>query len=197
MAYIKSALEIAMERSEGVKPDKKKIETRMFTEKGKIIASEYLKDPENSDNDIRKILKTFSGDNLKWVKEGIFSVFLANLVIPQTEVFQDKLAVIEKGFHSILKDKSKIGYIFKQIDQFFTQYLENMINLEENLIKQFEPRLKQKEQELSERMGSDFHLNPMQDPDFVKALQQNRTQLKNHFNSALLNVKNEISEMNG
>ncbi len=192
---IKSALEIALERSEGVKADKNKIEMHKLKENGKKIASAYFKDPVDDNNAISGKLKEYSGKELQWVKEGVLSVLLAKITLPRDNEYDEILKSLEQGFKTVLKDHKKVSYIIKQLGQFFSQYLENIQNLEDNLKAQFAPRLKQKEQEISERIGSEFHLDPHQDPEFIKALQQNMNNLKDHFTGALADVKKEFSDM--
>lgn len=196
MTHIKSALEIAMERTEGVTGDPEKLAQDNLVKEGKRIASSFLSiSEETTAVDIKEKLKSYSGKELGWVKEGIYQTLVANLVLPLDDAYQEKLATIAKGLPEIVPDKKRISMIFEQLGQFFDQYLENKKAIRTQLEQQYAPRLRQREAQLAKQTGQQVRLSPMQDPEFVKLLQRNIGQLEERYSESLNGLKEELRRM--
>ena len=67
--------------------------------------------------------------------------------------------------------------------------------MEESLTAQYEPRLRQKEEDLQNRMGAKVHLEAMQDPEFVSLLHENKTKLEMRYTEALSQAKEELANL--
>ncbi len=196
MTHIKSALEIALERTEGVTGDPEKLAEDNMVKEGKRIASSFLSISEDTtETDMKEKLKAYSGKELKWVKEGVYQTLVANIVLPLDENYREKLNVISRGLPEIVPDKKRLSMIFDQLTKFFDQYLENKKAVRTQLEQQFAPRLRQREAQLSKQMGQNVRLNPMQDPEFANALQRNLGSLEERYQTALADLKNELRKM--
>jgi hypothetical protein len=196
MARIKSALELALERTEGVKSDKETLKADAMRKEGKKLASDYLQAPANGEAvDLQKRLKAYKDKDLVWVREGIAQVFLANLILPADDTYTQRYDLLAKGILELVKDKKNAGYILKQIGQFFSQYRENQKQITQNLERQYAPKLRQKEAEISRQMGAEIHLSPQSDPEFVKLLKGQYAQLESRYQEALLDVKKELEKL--
>lgn len=196
MTHIKSALEIAMERTEGVTGDPEKLAQDNLVKEGKRIASSFLSiSEETTAVDMKEKLKSYTGKELGWVKEGIYQALVANLVLPLDDTYREKLATIAKGLPEIIPDKKRISMIFDQLGQFFDQYLENKKAIRTQLEQQYAPRLRQREAQLAKQTGQQVRLSPMQDPDFVKLLQRNVGQLEERYSESLNGLKDELRRM--
>ncbi|MEW5814501.1 MAG: DUF6657 family protein [Spirochaetota bacterium] len=192
MAKIKTALELALEKTESVKSDKESLEAYDHKNEGKKIVSKYLSAPDDPEGDIEKQLKSYSGKNLMYVKEGAFRTLLANLTLPSDESGIGKLQILGKAFDAIMRDKKRAATLVKQLEQFFSQYLQNQEQVRKNLEKQFAPRLRAKEQELAKKLGTEVRLSPASDPEFINYLKKNRAQLEEQYQEALNQVKEEF-----
>jgi hypothetical protein len=196
MTYIKSALEIAMERTEGVTGDREKLAEDSLVKEGKRIASSFLSASEGAtEADIKEKLKAYRGKELRWVKDGVFQTLVANIVLPLDETYREKLAVIGRGLPGVIPDKKRLALIFDQLSQFFDQYLENKKAIRTQLDQQFAPRLRQRETQLAKQTGQQVHLSPMQDPEFVNLLRRNMGQLEERYQSSLTGLKEELGRM--
>jgi len=196
MTHIKSALEIALERTEGVTGDREKLAEDKMVKEGKRIASSFLSISEDTtETDIKEKLKAYGGKELKWVKEGVYQTLVANIVLPLDENYREKLNVISRGLPEIVPDKKRLSMIFDQLTKFFDQYLENKKAVRTQLEQQFAPRLRQREAQLAKQMGQNVRLNPMQDPEFANALQRNLGSLEERYQTALADLKNELRRM--
>jgi len=194
MARIKSALELALERTEGVVGDKEKIEADAVIKEGKKIASSIL-NGAGEEGGLREALKGYAGKQLGWVKEGVFQTLLANLVLPIDENYGPRLQTVEGTLPELVADKKKAAALLQQLAKFFQQYLENRKAIRDQLEQQLAPRLRQREAQLSQQVGSKVRLNPLQDPEFAAALQKNYAALDERYQEALAGLKDELKRM--
>lgn len=196
MAQIKSALEIALEKTHDVVGDKEKIEADAAIKDGKKIASGFLNiggDGEKAD--LKEALRSLSGKKLEWAREGMLQVFLANIVLPFDESFAERLGAIFRGLTELGGDRKKLALIAQQLEKFFRQYLENKTKIREQLEQQYAPRLRQREAQLSQQVGAKVRVTPMQDPEFVSVLQKNFAGLEERYQEALGGLKDELRSM--
>lgn len=194
MTHIKSALEIAMERTENVKGDKTTLLMHELKNEGMRLVSEALRDPEKTEN-LKKRAESLPGAEGKAFMEGVSAALMSNLSLPSGDLFEENLEALRKVFLAVCKDKKRTNYVFDQLKGFIDQFIKNRQQLEENLAAQYEPKLRQKEEELYKRMGAPVHLEAMQDPEFVSLLQENRTKLENHYTEALNQAKDELGKL--
>ncbi len=196
MARIKSALELALERTEGVVGDKEKIEEEAVVKEGKKLASSILNGAaEGEARGLREALKGYTGKQLGWVKDGVFQTLLANVVLPLDDSYAPRLQTIEGTLPELVADKKKASMLLQQLAKFFQQYLDNRKAVREQLEQQFAPRLRQREAQLSQQVGSKVRLNPLQDPEFASALQKNYAALEERYQEALTGLKEELKRM--
>ena len=196
MAEIKSALEIALARTQDIQGDKETLKNNQLKNDGKNLASAFL--DSTSDVDESKIvsnLKSLSREERKPFEEGFAGVMLANLTLPLTDAYADKLSFLEKGFQVILKEKKQVAYVFQQVSQFFEQYLEAREQIETGVKEQYEPKLREKELALEQQMGAKVQLTHEQDPEFLALLSKNYSRLEEQYNQALLQVKDQLKQL--
>jgi hypothetical protein len=200
MALIKSALELALERTKSMKADPAALESYEMKQEGQRIAGEFLSDPESVD--LKKRLGSFPKEKQGILRTAIYGVLAARLQLPASKVGipPETMTALAKGFSALapapFSDK-RVSGLLDSIGEFFTRYLEDAINLEQALRKQYAPTLQRKEQELAARTGQAVRLDPLSDPEFVKIYQQNVTHLKAQYQTALDQAKGELSKMIG
>lgn len=193
MAEIKSALELALERTADIRSDKKSLEDHDLMQAGQRLASLYLDPVENTDMvDLEKTLKERPDRERKKLKEGIFSVLLSNLYLPDMEIDTERFEKLQHGMEFMLGNKKQVDHIFKQLNQFFTQYLANKEQLRKTLEERYQPKLQQKAQAMAERFGQRVDLTPDADPEFIEYLKQNVTELDRQYTEALNEMKEQL-----
>ncbi|HUX14406.1 MAG TPA: DUF6657 family protein [Spirochaetia bacterium] len=191
MARIKSALELALERTQDVQGDKAKLDEFEGKQRGRRV---YAQLAENPELDVRKALQEASATNAGSAEEGFVDALLANIGLPNETGDIERLKVLKRGFEAITKDR-KVAQIFTQLEQFYQQYLSNKQQLIEAIRKQFEPRLRRKEEELARQTGQRVRLDPAADPEFATVLKQNLGKLQSQFNEVLDQVRGELAAM--
>ena len=187
MGKIKSALEIALEKTESVKGNRDNIDQFEFKQKGKKLANVFLGGAVQS---LEEEIKKLSADEQASLKQGIFDVLITQISLPMVK---DDLKRIEKagqGLNTIIGNK-RFGEIVKQLSQVLSQFLSEAANYEEAVKKQYAPKLRQKEEELSRRLGRNVKIDPFQDPEFAAFYNQNMNILKENYQAAIDQVKEE------
>ena len=185
MGRIKSALEIALEKTESVKGDKASINQFETRQKGKRLANEFLNEGKKSlEEEIKKCPK----DEQASLKQGIFDVLISQLTLPDAEEDLNRVESAAKGIQIIINDH-RFGSMVKQLSQILRQYLNEAAQYEEAIKRQYAPKLKQKEEEISRRLGRELKLDPFQDPEFVAFYNQNMNNLKENYQAAIDQVR--------
>ena len=192
MGKIKSALELAMEKTADLKTDKAAVKKKEITREGKVSLSQYLENPEKSE--ISEKLKYYKGEELEWFKSGALDTILANLTLPRLEADLDKMVPLEGAAALISGKKRDISDLFDQLKQLFSQYLSNLDQLEDGLKQQYEPQLRQKEMQLKQQTGQDIRLSPEQDPEFMDLLSKQFSRMEQQYNDVLKQAKDQIRQ---
>ena len=193
MGKIKSALEIALERTESVKSDKGSIGQFEAKQKGKKLANEFLAGNVKS---LEDEIKKAASEERASLKQGIFDVLISQISLPSAK---DDLKRIEKagqGLNTAIGDK-RFGEILKQFSQLMNQFMDESANYEEAIKRQYAPKLRQKEEELSRRMGRQVKLDPFQDPEFAAFFNKNMNLLKGNYQAAVDQVREEANRLFG
>ncbi|MDR3200355.1 MAG: hypothetical protein LBT68_02750, partial [Spirochaetales bacterium] len=160
MTHIKSALEIALEKTDDIKSDKSALAAAEGKEEGKKLAAAFFQNPEM---DLAGALKNTAPDKLSAVKEGFFQVILANLSLPKNEEDIKKLDPIAAALVILTGNKKEIIPFKAQLAQFFQQWLNDKKHLDEALRQQLGPMLKQKEAQLAQQLGRAVKIDPRTD----------------------------------
>ena len=91
----------------------------------------------------------------------------------------------------------QLEQLLGQLEGFFSQYLENQEDLVERMKQQFAPALQQKEAQLRKQYGPNFTLRPEQDPEFMKLLDKQLSQLDDQYTNILTQAKAQIKDLLG
>lgn len=192
MGEIKSALEIALERTKDVKSDPEALRRHEARTEGKKLLASLRDDPEF---DLRKALKDVPKERRSWVREGLYEAARNNLTLPQTEADLERLNELTLVYEELARDKGAVKRLLKQVHEFFSQYLGDRRQLIEELRKRYEPRLKQREQQLSQQYGREVRIDPASDPEFSKVLQDHLGQMQDHYRKALDDVDGRLAQL--
>jgi hypothetical protein len=186
---IKSALEIALENTKNVEGDKQALETKKYSDEGRRLVAKLLDDPAF---DLKTALKAFDKKQLVWVREGMIQSLLSNLVLPLDEFAIKRNKQVGDIIQAAGSDTRKMTMIFGQLDGFYKGYMDERKQLLQALEKQFAPKLRRKEEELSKQMGQRVKINPAQDPEFAAMQRQYLSQLDMKFGDEMNNAKEMI-----
>jgi hypothetical protein len=191
MGRIKSTLELALERTKGVKGDKGSIDQFEAKQRGKRLANAFLENPKDG---LEGELKKCSKEELGALKQGIFDVLIAQVTLPATKDDEKRIEVTGKGLQTVIGDPH-FGALYKQFLQVLSKYLSEMAQYDEAIRRQYAPKLRQKEEELSRRLGRHIQIDPFQDPEFVTFYNQNINALKGNYQTLVDQVREQVTEL--
>jgi len=193
MGRIKSALEIALERTSDVKSDKTSVNQFDAKQRGKKFANEYIGDPEKS---IADFIKQCPAEQQGSLKQGIFDALLAQISLPASKADEERIANAGNGLAALINNK-RFNALLEQLFQLFAQFMEESAQYGELLKRQYAPELRQKEEELSRRLGQEVRLDPFQDPEFVAIYNQNMNSLRDGYQTAVDQFREETRRFFG
>jgi len=191
MGVIKTALEIAFEKTENVKSDRSSIDLFEAKQQGKKIANAFLAgEDEMTIQKMTDEIKNAPSSQRESLKQGIFSVLVSQIALPAGKEDEKRLEAVGKGLEAIIKN-SGFSAMYKQLTQLFSQYLQEMAHYDQAIRQQYAPKLRQKEEELSRRLGREVRIDPLQDPEFIAFYNQHMTALKGNYEAVIEQAKEE------
>lgn len=192
MGEIKSALELALERTKDIKGDPEALARHEAKLEGKKLLARIN---EESDLNLRKAIKEFPKEKRDWVREGLFEVLLTSINLPTEEVDLQRLGPIESGLKGVIDDEHNVSYLMEQVRNLFKQYLDNRQQIIESLRSQYEGRVKEREQQMAQQYGRQMKLDVSSDPEYQKAVQQHLGQLKSQYEQVVTQVRDQLRSM--
>jgi hypothetical protein len=189
MGNIKTALEIALEKTESVKSDKAGIEQFEAKQLGKKLANAFLA----GEADIAGELKKISAEKKESLKQGIFDVLVSQIALP-AEGGEQKIEKVGKGLAFVIENK-QFTQLFQQFMQIISRYLQEFSQYEQAIRQQYAPKLRHKEEELSRRLGREVHIDPLQDPEYIAFYSQHINALKGNYEPVIEQAKEEVRRM--
>jgi len=206
MALIKSALELALERTKNLEVDEIAIEANRIRTEGRRTAGKFLDDPESCS--LSSAIAGIDASNRELFRKSIFDVLCAQIQLPGVYFDSGKLAPIGAGLGALAgaapakgrnagAAEKQVTAMMQQISAFLTKYQEEVKRVEQAIRSQWAPKLKEKERQMAARMGQDIRLDPMADPEFAAFYKKNVEGLKASYGDALEQAKLEISGLCG
>ena len=192
MAPIKSAWEVALENTKNIEGSKETLAASTARDEGRKLAAKTLEDPSFG---LKEALKSVERDRIALVREGLIQSLLANLVLPLDEFALRKNKQVGASVGAAVSDTRKVAAIFGQLENFFREYLEERKRMLEAVERQYAPKLKKKEEEMSRQMGQRVRINPAQDPEFQAMLRDYLAQLDLKYDEVLAIAKEEIRQL--
>lgn len=197
MAIIKSAWELALEKTEKLQVDPVKIKRDLKVKEGRQLAGTFLSDIDATKEGTKKQYDAVAAEDKEAFKEGMALTMLSNLALPRNTAFKENFAkVLDLGM-ILGEGNEQLEQLLGQLEGFFSQYLENQEDLVERMKQQFAPALQQKEAQLRKQYGPNFTLRPEQDPEFMKLLDKQLSQLDDQYTNILTQAKAQIKDLLG
>lgn len=189
MGEIRSAIDIAMEKTSDIKSDKNALANSQMKNEGKKAAAVFL-DTNNEEEFLEAFNK--ASDKAKF-KEGAVPVFCAAVRLPETPEDIEKNSTWQRGIAAILPG-SDLDSLFSQGQIIFKQYLDDRESLYKTLEQQFMPRLKAKQEELSKRYNQNITLSLSQDPEYAAALSKHQKAIQSRYETVVEEIRSRIME---
>ncbi|MDR2658497.1 MAG: hypothetical protein LBC27_00700 [Spirochaetaceae bacterium] len=191
MGKIKSALELALERTEQIHGDKNSLEQHDAKQQGKKLANEYL-EGDISPAALGTAVEKTPAAIKEALRQGLFDVFFARISLPQDDKDIKRLETLGKGLQVLIRN-SGLPSLWKQFQTAAAHYIDEAAQYEEAIKRQYAPALRQKEEELSRRFGQDVRIDPFQDPEFLAFYKKNMDALKSNYEAIVQDAREQIS----
>ncbi|MBI9095949.1 MAG: hypothetical protein JEY71_13860 [Sphaerochaeta sp.] len=195
MAIIKSAWELAVEKTASLEADPAKIRHDQKIKEGRQLAANFLMDIDVKAEDTQKKYDAVPEEEKQTIREGMALTLLSNLALPRTPHFKESFPHLVSLGSIIAEGDEQITALLSKVEEFFTQYLTNQEDLIERMKQQFGPHLEQKQAQMRQQYGPNFVLRPEQDPEFMKLLDKNLAQLDEQYNTILDQAKDQMKEL--
>lgn len=185
MAKIKSALELALEKTESIEIDKDKIERDKEISAIRRLIGTFLSD-ENKE-DIFTQLETYKKDNVKAaVSQSLLSSLSLRDDIEEGDTLLDKLEAL---LSFVLPSDREALSAFSELKGHLLQFPKHRDQLMDQLKAQYEPMPRDKEKQMRAQYGQDIHLSLENDKDFVKIANQYLDRLQKQYQEVLDETK--------
>ncbi len=192
MGKIRSAWEIALEKTASIELDKERYQHEADVDKARRIAGSYLVAEEKTKEETEKELAQLDG---KIVKEALRTTILQSLSLPQEEILDDRyerltfLASLATG-----NDPSAMD-LMGQITGFLKQYPMHRKDLVEKMKAQYEPMLAEKEERLRAQYGQSIKLKAENDKEFIELATKNLERLQDQYEKSLEGAKDQLKAL--
>lgn len=195
MGKIKSAWEIALEKTEGITIDKEKMKYQSDVEKARKAAGSYMLADKADDEAFITNLKDIDP---KAVKEGLLMTADANISLPESEEGNEERFKRIKTIIAIASDNNSNALaLTDELIGFLNQYPLHRKDLVEKMKAQYKPILDEKSEKLSKQYGQDIHLTYENDKEFMEAASKNLERLENQYQQTVRNAKAQLKQMIG
>ncbi|HBK58295.1 MAG TPA: hypothetical protein DDZ37_02855 [Spirochaetaceae bacterium] len=209
MAVIKSALELALERTKDLQIDEAVEKANKAKLEGRKAAGKFLEAPDSVD--FKAILNTIDAAQRQTFLSAVLEVLLAHIQLPSTGGIEtEKLESLKKAILSLCGLSSKfssereakmaqqqVRSLFQQIIQFLGQYSEEIQRVEQAIRNQWAPKFREKERQLAAQLGQSVRIDPMSDPEFADFYRKNIDAMHKNYARALEEAKAQLSALCG
>ena len=195
MGKIKSAWEIALEKTEGITIDKEKMKYQSDVEKARKAAGSYML-ADKADDEV--FINNLKDIDPKAVKEGLLMTADANISLPESEEGNEERFRRIKTIIAIASDNNSNALaLTDELIGFLNQYPLHRKDLVEKMKAQYKPILDEKAEKLSKQYGQDIHLSYESDKEFMEAASKNLERLENQYQQTVRNAKAQLKQMIG
>ena len=195
MGKIKSAWEIALEKTEGITIDKEKMKYQSDVEKARKAAGSYMLADKADDE---AFLSSLKGIDPKALKEGLMMTADANISLPESAEGNEERFRRIKTIIAIASDNNSNALsLTDELIGFLNQYPLHRKDLVDKMKAQYKPILDEKSEKLSKQYGQEIHLSYENDKEFMEAASKNLERLENQYQQTVRNAKAQLKEMIG
>ncbi len=192
MALIKSALELALEKTRDVEVDREGLRRRELSEQGMRLLSRGMEDPSL---DLKQELQKVPAGDRAAVRDGLAEAFMRNIALPVDRLAAGRLPDLQRVFGTVTGDAETARIVFEQLQQLYDGWLKERQRLVEQLREQFEPRIRQREEQVYAQTGQRVRLDPSSDPEFAQALNHYMGQIEQQYGGVLEQLRPQLESL--
>ncbi len=183
MGRIKSAWEIALEKTKDIVLDEEKYKAETLEKDGMALAGSFLNDAEQSPETLQAKLDKYSKEDYKTVRKGLIKTIFSNITLPKDNSYQlrfERTCILA----SIADPTGQAAQLLSQVGSFFEQFLA----AREDFGKQMEEQFKQAMEQNPDQANA---------AQYAKLIEQNVKRMEDQYNGALENTKENLHRIFG
>ena len=178
MGRIKSAWEIALEKTADIQINEEKIKNDSLLKEGMSLAGKYLSNNEMKLSEAQKQYALYPDNDKPKVREGILNVFFANLVLPADEYYELRLKRTEELLGITDAQNFAVLGVLTTFEEYFREYVKTKKEYIANLEEQVKKILKE---------------NPDSNPaEYKKLIEKNIKQMEINYTTSLEEQKEQL-----
>ena len=184
MARIKSAWEIALEKTKDIEIDEEKYRTDKLGKDGMALAGGYLNNTDKKIEEVATQYASYKGEDLKLVREGMVSTIMSNISLPSDDIYQMRFERNCDLVNLVTSGDPQATGLMQQIGDFLKQYLDAK--------SAFVDRMKAQIQQAMEN-------NPegVNSQQYSQIINQNLKKMDDQYGEALENTKESLRQLLG
>ncbi len=188
MGKIRSAWEIALERTQDISIDKDKIKAIEKLDSVRKAIGAFLND-DNGNIDAE-----LSGIDPAALREAV-SMAVASAISLNMDAESQSLWDKLRKLLSYASDSAAAADLLEQIAGYIKQYPEHRKTLLERMKAQYQPMLDEKEAEMRKQYGQDVHLSLDTDKEFLQIASQNLKKLEEQYEATIQGAKDQLKAL--
>ena len=192
MSLLKSAWEIALEKTKDIEADAKKIREDELFNQGRRLAGTYLNELEDTGSKIVKHLKKVEAEERELILNGIKATILSNIALPQNSLYSERLEKLGFLGEVIDGEEGESVALLAQVALLLEKFIQDRDTLVERARAQYQPIFEEKREQMRQKYGKEINLSMDQDPEFIQFLQKNFNQLSNQYQQVLDQAKEQL-----
>lgn len=194
MGEIKSAIDIAMEKTAHIEGDAASSASRDLKNRGKRAAGLYLESGDEASLQ-KELIEGSKAGGLAFL-EGVVTILLSQVKLPSSESDLPRIERIGTALELALPGKG-MTQLFAQVAKILAQYIEERAQVRTSLEQQYTPKLRAKQQELARRYGQNVPLDLNQDPEFLAAYSKTLRMVDQKYASLVEEIRSRVRDAAG
>ena len=182
MSRIKSAWEIALEKTKDIEIDEVKYKESTLEKEGMALAGKFLNSAEMTNDELAQKYASYSANDKTIVRQGIVETIFSNLGLPNDDLYEMRFERIVALVVLVAPEGSPAVGIIRQIGDLFAQYTQHRAEF----IKRMQEQIRQAMEEDPE------HTNSAQ---YAQLIQQNLKKLEAQYMGTLETQKESLKEV--
>ena len=179
MSRIKSAWELALEKTKDIEVDEAKYRESTLEKEGMALAGRFLNSVEMSQDELSAKFDSYNAEDKAVVKKGIVNTVFSNLGLPADNLYEMRFERIVALVVLISPEGSPAVGAIRQIGDLFSQYIQHRTDF----VQRMQDQIRQAMEEDPE------HTNSAQ---YAQLIQQNLKKLDAQYQGALDGAKESL-----
>ena len=182
MARIKSAWEIALEKTRDIEIDETKYRTDTLTKEGMALAGGYLNNTDQKLDVVAAKYASYGKEDLTLVRSGMVSTILSNVSLPSDDIYELRFRRTCDLVNLVTGNDPQADGLMNQIGDFLKQYLD----AKDAFVERMKTQIQQAMESNPEGVNS---------AQYSQIISQNLKKMESQYSDALENTKEALREL--